>query len=541
MRAGDHEAGGFALPTAHEASGHEPYRSIVEGIAAVSYVETVVAGRATSAYVGPQIRSMLGFSPEEWRADPDLRWRRAHPEDRNAVHRLILSAREDGSPFQTEYRVATKDGAEVWVNDLATPVPSPGRAATVYGLLIDVTDRRASDHERRIAESTRFVEALHQNEQQFHQLFSASPDAIVLIDPHHPTGSWPIVDCNEVATTMNGYSREELIGTSIDSLNTTKGTPAERAAYLERLRREGVISLETFHRHRGGHIFPVEVSTSLVNLGGRELLLGIDRDISERKRMEQALRVALESERQSVGSLRELDQMKNTFLTAVSHDLRTPLTALLGSALTLERLRETLSTMEQDQLIHAISSNAQRLQRMLSDLLDMDRLTRGAMEPEATPTDLAALLHQLVEESDIRDDHVVHVDVEPMILELDAPKVGRIIDNLLVNARRHTGAGTEVWVAARIVDGGVLLIVEDAGPGVPETSRRRIFQPFTQLGDHSDGSPGVGIGLALVARFSELHGGRAWVEERPGGGASFKVFLPTPDRAQAAPAAARSG
>jgi signal transduction histidine kinase len=186
--------------------------------------------------------------------------------------------------------------------------------------------------------------------------------------------------------------------------------------------------------------------------------------------------------------------------------------------------------MEQDQLIHAISSNARRLQRMLADLLDMDRLTRGVLEPEWTQTDLAALLEQLVVDSEIRHDHVVHMDVQPMVVDLDALKVGRIVDNLLVNARRHTSPGTEVWVAARAAEGGVLLIVEDAGPGVPEISRKRIFQPFTQLGEHAAKAPGVGIGLALVAKFAELHGGRAWVEERPGGGASFKVFLPSADR-----------
>jgi signal transduction histidine kinase len=296
-------------------------------------------------------------------------------------------------------------------------------------------------------------------------------------------------------------------------------------AYLDRLRREKVISLETFHRHKDGNIFPVEVSTSIVTFGGRELVLGIDRDITERKRMELALRHALQSERETAERLREVDEMKNTFLTAVSHDLRTPLTALLGSALTLERLRSSLSDQDQDHLIHAITSNAERLQRMLSDLLDLDRLTRGVLEPVRTRTDMADLVQGLIADSGILEDHLVHVSSEPLFVEVDRPKVERILDNLLGNARRHTRPGTEIWIAVEPADGGILLIVEDAGPGVPEASREQIFEPFKQLGEPSPHSPGVGIGLALVAKFAELHGGRAWVQDRVGGGASFRVFL----------------
>ena len=98
----------------------------------------------------------------------------------------------------------------------------------------------------------------------FRQLFAVSPDAMILIDPGDPNISWPIVDCNEAACRMNGYTREELIGTSIDIFNVSDGTREEREEYFARLRREGNILLETFHRHKDGHAFPIEVSTSLV-------------------------------------------------------------------------------------------------------------------------------------------------------------------------------------------------------------------------------------------------------------------------------------
>ncbi len=131
--------------------------------------------------------------------------------------------------------------------------------------------------------------ALRESEARFRQLFATSPDAIVLIDPHAANADWPIVDCNEAACQMNGYTREELIGQSIDILNTVPETREGRLAYLDRIRREGVIHVEAFHRHQAGHVFPIEVATSLFTFEGRELVLGIDRDITERKRAEEAL------------------------------------------------------------------------------------------------------------------------------------------------------------------------------------------------------------------------------------------------------------
>ena len=134
------------------------------------------------------------------------------------------------------------------------------------------------------------VEAkLEQSETLFRGLFDLSPDAFVVIDPHAPNISWPIMDCNRAACIMNGYPREELVGHSIDVLNTTEGTPEERATYLDQLRAAGNFKLETEHRHRSGNIFPVEVSTSLITVGARELIVGIDRDITERRRVETEL------------------------------------------------------------------------------------------------------------------------------------------------------------------------------------------------------------------------------------------------------------
>jgi signal transduction histidine kinase len=118
---------------------------------------------------------------------------------------------------------------------------------------------------------------------------------------------------------------------------------------------------------------------------------------------------------------------------------------------------------------------------------------------------------------------------EPVVIGVDPAKTERIVENLLINAARHTSAERRIWLRVRPHDAGVLIVVEDEGPGVPEELRAAIFEPFRQGPSASPHSPGTGIGLSLVARFTELHEGRAWVEEREGGGASFRVYLPGHD------------
>jgi K+-sensing histidine kinase KdpD len=231
---------------------------------------------------------------------------------------------------------------------------------------------------------------------------------------------------------------------------------------------------------------------------------------------------------QAADRLRALDEMKNMFLDAVSHELRTPLAAVLGIALTLQRDDVALSAEDQHDLVSRLAVNARKLERLLSDLLDLDRLTRGIVRPNRHPTDVAELVRRVLENSDLLANHAVTVDAgDPVWASVDGPKVERIVENLLANTARHTPSGTHVRVGVAPQDEGVALVVEDDGPGIPEDLRESIFEPFQQGPNRASHSPGVGIGLSLVARFAELHGGWAWVEEREGGGASFRVFLPS--------------
>jgi signal transduction histidine kinase len=183
----------------------------------------------------------------------------------------------------------------------------------------------------------------------------------------------------------------------------------------------------------------------------------------------------------------------------------------------LEREDIELSPEDGRDLAHRIARNADKLHAL------------GVLAPNRSIGDVGALARAVVRDAEL-DRHSVHVNADPVIMAVDHPKVERILDNLIANAVRHTPAGTDVWVRVCEHAGGALIAVEDAGPGVPIRDRQSIFEPFERV-DSNSSSPGLGIGLSLVAKFAELHEGRAWVEGRPGGGASFRVLLPagTPD------------
>jgi PAS domain S-box-containing protein len=263
-------------------------------------------------------------------------------------------------------------------------------------------------------------------------------------------------------------------------------------------------------------------------------LAGLAEALDREQDTAQQLAAALDRERAAAEHLRAVDEMKTTFLQAVSHDLRTPLTTILGIALTLERGGAgDLPADEAADLLHRLSTNARKLDGLLGDLLDLDRLARGTLTPRRQPVDIAALVRRVVEDAGVTEEHAVVVDAPTVQIAVDAPKVERIMENLVVNAAKHTTAGTTIWVRVQSQRDGVLLLVEDEGPGVPAPLREQVFQPFHTGRNVADHAPGSGIGLALVAQFASLHGGRAWVQDRPGGGASFRVFLPDVQRLDA--------
>jgi PAS domain S-box-containing protein len=289
--------------------------------------------------------------------------------------------------------------------------------------------------------------------------------------------------------------------------------------------REPYVAEYRFRKADGSYVWIHDEARLVLRPGGTGSWQGFFLDITERKEAEDKVARALAVERDAVRRLQAVDEMKNTFLQAVSHDLRTPLAAILGLAVTLERGEVDLEGDEARDLAGRIAANARKLDRMVTDLLDLDRLSRGIVEPKLHPTDVTELVQRVVSDSELHERGRVIVEGDPLVVNLDPAKVERIVENLLANASRHTPDDTRVVVRVLPAEGGVTIVVDDDGPGIPSEMRRDVFEPFRQGPDAPDHAPGVGIGLALVARFAELMGGRAWVEESSGGGASFRVYL----------------
>jgi signal transduction histidine kinase len=231
----------------------------------------------------------------------------------------------------------------------------------------------------------------------------------------------------------------------------------------------------------------------------------------------------LDDERDRALRLREADDLKNTFLAAVSHELRTPLTSILGFAVTMID-RPELAEPQRDRMLRTILVEAEHLEDILANLLDLDRLTRGKATLVTRELDPASVVTVAVQHVEQRSGRDIELDLQDgLVMRLDAAKVERIVENLVGNAVKYTPVDSQVRVQLRSAGDGILIVVDDSGPGISSELRESIFEPFRRGADV--GVPGTGIGLSLVDRFSRMHGGRAWVEERPGGGCRFQVFL----------------
>ncbi|HEY6568227.1 MAG TPA: ATP-binding protein [Actinomycetota bacterium] len=234
-------------------------------------------------------------------------------------------------------------------------------------------------------------------------------------------------------------------------------------------------------------------------------------------------RVEAESERSS--DLREMNDVKDTLLHAVSHDLKGPLAGILGAMQTIRRDADIhLTADERESLYQVIEQSGFKMNRLIDDLLDLDRIDRGKLHPRRQPTDVGAIAAAVVAESTALEGHPVRIEADRVLVDVDPGKVERVIDNLLINAARHTPMGTAVYVRIAARPNGVVLTVEDEGPGIADELKTALFEPFRQ-GENSSGR-GMGIGLSLVQRFAELHGGTATLEDGDTGGARFVVTLP---------------
>ena len=238
-------------------------------------------------------------------------------------------------------------------------------------------------------------------------------------------------------------------------------------------------------------------------------------------------RERLASEALEAEALRRSDAMKTALLRAVSHDLRSPLMAILTSAGALANGQLSLDRADRLELTETILGEAERLDRLVSNLLDLSRLEAGAAEPEPGVWAIEDLVLQALDGIEAAGDRieVSFPEEESATVRVDVDQVERVLANLLENALHYSRPSERVRVQVSETASEVLVRVIDRGPGIAPGEAERIFEPF-QRGSRASDVRGAGLGLAIARGFAEANGGRVWVESREGQGATFVLALP---------------
>jgi PAS domain S-box-containing protein len=492
------------------------YRTLVEQIPAITYTEIHHGADQRTTYVSPQAARILGYRPQEFVEDADL-WRKLrHPADRAVVRAAERTAEVTRSPFHAEYRMHDRAGRLHWFRDDAVIVEHDGSGGTFWqGVMFDITAEKEAEQQAREAE------------RRYRSLVESLPCTVFVDELDERATN---VYTSPQTEAMFGYTQQDWVEDPdlwLDRMVHPEDRERCREAEAEHVR-SGEGYDQTYRIvHRDGRIVWVrDVAVVVRDEEGTPLYSqGFLLDITPQKEAESHLQDALERERAQAEQLRAMDELKNTLLHTLSHDMKGPITAVLGATAALKR--SDMREGEREELLDGMAARARKMDRLLTDLLDLERLGRGVSEPTRFPVDVGQLVTDVVHGADGLEGRFVEVVARPVVAPVDPPKLERMIENLLVNAVRHTPRDARIWVRVTAQDGGALIAVEDDGPGVPAEIRGSIFEPFRK--GTADG-PGSGIGLSLVARFAELHEGRAWVQDRPGGGASFRVFLPGPRR-----------
>jgi PAS domain S-box-containing protein len=433
--------------------------------------------------------------------------------------------------FETE-RVRA-DGKRIRVSLTISPVKdATGRVIGASKIVRDVTEQRRSEERERqlLAEAA-------ENNAKFGALIENVTDFIGLCD-------------------LNGLpffvNRAGLALVGLDDLEQAKRTPLREFffpedqptivnEFLPRIleRGQGAIDIRFRHFKTGEARWMAYKVLTLPDANGRPFALAtVSQDVTERKRLEDGLRRLAQD-------LAEADRRKNEFLAMLAHELRNPL-APIGNA------ARSLRTGDIDEkAVRAASAMIERqvrqMARLVDDLLDMSRITRGRIELRRQSVELAPIVRQAAEAvgelyASLGHELVITLPEEPVHLDADPTRVAQIIGNLLHNAAKFTPKAGHVWLTAEHEDAGVSVRVRDDGIGIEPASLPRVFDMFAQVDTSLERSrDGLGIGLTLVKSLVELHGGTvAAASAGLGQGSEFRVVLPRAKSPAALPAATPS-
>jgi len=224
----------------------------------------------------------------------------------------------------------------------------------------------------------------------------------------------------------------------------------------------------------------------------------------------------------------ETEKLRTALLTSISHDLRTPLASILGSASSLKQYRGQLSEADQAELLGTIRDEAERLNRFIANLLDMTRLESGALALNLEPTDLGDVVGSVLRRASLKQ-HKISLDLQDSLPmpRLDPVLFEQVLFNILDNAAKYAPPDSTITLRARAVDGAITIQVLDEGPGLPEGDRERVFDKFYRVRAADKKRAGTGLGLAIARGFMEAMGGTIAAANRSdGSGAVFTLTIP---------------
>jgi PAS domain S-box-containing protein len=462
--------------------------------------------RADRIERSPGLAELLGFRPDV--ADPTHPWwlERIHPQDLPAFTETVARVRGEraGRLYSVVYRVRHRDGTYRWIESRAVALrDARGEAYRLVGTHADITDRKLAEDSMRA-------------------VFEQTTAGIARLDPD---GRFVLV--NQWFCDFVGYSREELLGRRMQDI-THPDDVRRNLDLLEKAKADGrSYEIEKrYVRKDGSHVWGSVSSNVVRDAEGRpQAVFGVITDITERKAGEVRERAAREE-------LERAGRAKDEFLAVLSHELRTPLTPVLAAVQLMER--DPALTPEQRDSVVMVRRNVELEARLIDDLLDLTRISRGKVELFFAPTDVHAKVRHVADicDGDLRSKRLaLHLDLAARRhhVRADAARLQQVLWNLLKNAVKFTPEGGSVTVRTGDAGAGrVRVEVSDTGCGIAPAVLPGIFDAFVQGRDVTRRHGGLGLGLSISRRLVEMHGGTLEASSPgEGGGSTFTLHLPT--------------